>query len=136
MTLSSPEVSAQDEATCEAFLDDLPNTLAGHERRKVNPAAALGRAWGDPPIIVRCGVPVPSDQDLAAGCQEADGVGWFVPPSQLDDQDADVVFTAAGYRPAVSVEVPGKYRPEGGAAAIAQLAQPVKDHLALVQGCT
>ena len=44
-------------------------------------------------------------------------------------------FEAVGYRPIVSVTVPGKYRPSGPAAAIADLAQPVKDHLELVQDC-
>ncbi len=136
VTLTSPDaVSAADLATCEAFLDDLPSSLAGHERRKVNPAAALGRAWGDPAIIVRCGVGVPPEFDQLAACEVADGVGWFVPDDQFDDQDADAVLTAVGYRPRVSVTVPAKYRPEGPAAAIAQLAQAVKDHLEKVDDC-
>jgi hypothetical protein len=135
VTLDPPPVSERDLATCNSFLDDLPDSLAGHERRKVNPAAALGRAWGDPAIVVRCGVGVPAGFDDVAHCEEADGVGWFVPEEQIDDQDADVVFTAVGYRPIVEVDVPAEYRPEGAAATIAQLAQPVKDHLELVQKC-
>jgi hypothetical protein len=35
----------------------------------------------------------------------------------------------------VSVTIPADYRPEGAAAAIAELAQPVKDHLTLVHTC-
>jgi len=65
----------------------------------------------------------------------ADGVGWFVPLEQIDDEDADLVFAAVGYRPIVSVDVPHDYRPEGGAAVIADLAEPVKDHLELVDDC-
>jgi hypothetical protein len=65
----------------------------------------------------------------------ANDVGWFVPEDVIADQEADVTFTAVGYRPIVSVTVPGKYRPSGPAAAIADLAQPVKDHLELVQDC-
>jgi len=53
----------------------------------------------------------------------------------IADQDADVTFTAVGYRPIVSIEMPHDYRPEGGAAVIAQLAQPVKDNLELVEDC-
>ena len=136
VTLTSPSVSPADLATCNAFLDSLPNRLAGHDRRKVNPAAALGRAWGDPPIIVRCGVGVPADFDPTGTCQVANGVGWFVPQSEIDDQGTDIVFTAVGYRPIVSVEVPHDDRPEGGAAAITDLAQPVKDHLKLVEPCS
>lgn len=124
-----------DLATCNAFLDDLPHTLAGKEWRKVNPAAALGRAWGDPPIVVRCGVAVPASFTDTSQCDVANGVGWYVPEEQFEDQDADLTYTAVGYRPLVEVEVPHDYRPEGGAAAIAELAAVVKKHLELVQPC-
>jgi hypothetical protein len=101
----------------------------------VNPAAALGRAWGDPAIVVRCGVDVPDDFGETARCEVANGVGWFVPDEQVDDQDSDLVFTAAGYRPVVSVDVPHDYRPEGSAAVIAHLAAAVQEHLELVDDC-
>jgi len=135
VTIDSPQVSAADFDTCTAFLDDLPRRLAGEERRKINPANALGRAWGDPAIVVRCGVEVPAAFDKLASCQVANGVGWFVPEGVVEDQDADAVFTAAGYRPVVEVDVPHDYRPEGGAAAIAELARPVKDRLELLDRC-
>jgi hypothetical protein len=135
VTLESPSVSRADYRTCNQFLADLPHHLAGQEWRKVNPAAALGRAWGDPPSIVRCGVDVPPDFDQTAGCQVANGIGWYVPQSQIDDQGADAVFTAVGYRPVVELDVPHDYRPEGGAAAIAELADDVKQHLELVEKC-
>ncbi len=135
VTLDSPDVSPEVLRTCDAFLDDLPNRLAGHDRRKVNPAAALGRAWGDPAIIVRCGVGVPDGFDQFSSCEVANGVGWFVPDAEFDDQDAAATLTAVGYDPIVSVTVPGKYRPSGPAAAIAELAEPVKDHLRLVKDC-
>jgi hypothetical protein len=135
VTLDSPRVSAEVLKTCNEFLDDLPNRLADHDRRKVNPAAALGRAWGNPPIIVRCGVGVPAEFDQFSSCEVANGVGWFVPDEEFDDQDADATLTAVGYDPIVSVTVPGKYRPSGPAAAIAELAPLVKDHLKLVKDC-
>jgi hypothetical protein len=135
VTLESPPVSAEDYETCTSFLDDLPGKLAGEERRKVNPAAALGRAWGDPPIVVRCGVGVPEEFDQFAHCEVANEVGWFVPEDQVADQNADAVYTAVGYRPVVAVDLPHEYRPEGGAAAIAELAGAVKEHLELVDPC-
>jgi hypothetical protein len=135
VTLDSPALSSADERTCNAFLDDLPRTLADHERRKVNPASALGRAWGDPAIIVRCGVGVPDGFGAASLCEVANGVGWYVDPAVISDQGMDATLTAVGYRPLVSVTVPADYRPEGAAAAIAELAQPVKDHLRLVHKC-
>ena len=65
---------------------------------------------------------------------QANGVGWFVPPDEADPS-ADATWTAVGYRPVVAVHVPAGYRPEGGAAAIAQLAPTVKRHLRLVRPC-
>ena len=135
VAIDSPPVSQQDFETCQAFLADLPRRLDGHEGRKVDPAAALARAWGDPAIVVRCGVDVPPEFDATARCEVANGVGWFVPDEQVDDQDADVVLTAVGYRPVVSVEVPHDYRPEGSAAVIADLAEAVQDNLELVDDC-
>ncbi len=135
VTLDSPVLDEADLATCNSFLDDLPRRLAGEEKRKVNPAAALGRAWGDPAIIVRCGVDVPPEFTETSPCEVANGVGWFVPESQVDDQDADLSLTAVGYRPIVSVEVPHDYRPEGSAAVLADLAEYVEKHLELVDDC-
>ncbi len=82
-----------------------------------------------------CGVSLPADFDKFATCEEADGVGWFVPQDQSEDQSSDVTFTAAGYRPIVEVRLPASYRPEGAAAVIAELAGPVKDTLRLVNRC-
>jgi hypothetical protein len=135
VSIDTPPVSQQDFDTCNKFLRDLPRRLDGHEGRKVDPAAALGRAWGDPAIVVRCGVGSPAAFDETAHCEVADGVGWFVPEDQIDDQDSDLVFTAAGYRPIVSVDVPNDYRPEGSAAVIADLAEAVEEHLELVEPC-
>jgi hypothetical protein len=135
VTLDSPTLSATDQQACHEFLDALPRSLADHEQRKVNPAAALGRAWGDPPIVVRCGVPVPEGFDATSLCEVANGVGWYVDPAVIADQGMDATLTAVEYRPLVSVTIPADYRPEGAAAAIADLAQPVKDHLRLGRKC-
>ena len=71
-----PQVSAEDLAACNEFIDDVPRRLAGEERRKVNPANSLGAAWGDPAIIVRCGVDVPAEFDEFAACEVANDVGY------------------------------------------------------------
>jgi Protein of unknown function (DUF3515) len=133
--IDSPPVDDQDFETCKAFLADLPRRLTGEEGRKVNPAAALGRAWGDPAIVVQCGVGLPEEFDETSHCEVANGVGWFVPEDQVDDQDADLLLTASGYTPVVSVAVAADYRPEGSAAVLAELAAPVKEHLELVDSC-
>lgn len=134
--LVTPDLDPEALAACEAFVADLPESLADEASRDVEPPDALGAAFGDPAIVVRCGVAVPADFDEAvSSCEVANGVGWYVAPEEFDDQEADVTLTAAGYRPVVSVTVPGGYRPDGPAAAIAQVAASVDAHLTLIENC-
>ncbi len=135
MTIPTVRLTAADQAVCQRLVTALPDTLADQDRRKTQPAAALGGAWGDPAIVAQCGVGVPEDFSRTAACTVADGVGWFVPESQADDQAADVVMSTAGYRPVLQVTVPATYRPSGLAAAMVELAPMVKEYSTLVRSC-
>ena len=95
-----------------------------------------GAAWGDPAIVLTCGVGVPAEFDEFSACTEASGVGWFVPPEQEDDQGSDVLLTAVSYSPRVSLFVPADRRGAPSADALATLADPVREHLTLVDECT
>ena len=135
VTIPTERLTAADQAVCQRLVNALPDTLAAQGRRKTQPAAALGGAWGDPPIVAQCGVGVPAGFSRTAACTVADGVGWFVPQSQADDQSADVVMSTAGYRPVLQVTIPATYRPSGLAAAMVQLAPMVKTYSTLVRSC-
>ncbi len=135
VSIPTLRLTAADQAVCQRVTDSLPSKVAGQERRKTQPAAALGGAWGDPAIIAQCGVGVPKDFSKSAACTVADGVGWFVPDSQVNDQSADVVMSTAGYRPVLQVTVPDHYRPNGLAAAMVELAPLVKQYTRLVHPC-
>ena len=41
------------------------------------------------------------------------GIGWSVPPGQVDDAGRDVVMTLAFRSPVVQVSLPAHYRPNG-----------------------
>jgi hypothetical protein len=135
VSIPTLRLTAADQARCQRLTNALPDTVAGQDQRKTQPAAALGGAWGDPPIIAQCGVPVPGEFSRRAACTQADGVGWFVPSAQVADQSADVVMSTAGYRPVLQVTVPATYRPNGLAAAMVELAPMVKQDTRLVQPC-
>jgi Protein of unknown function (DUF3515) len=135
VSIPTLRLNPADQARCQRLTDALPDSVADQGKRMTQPAEALGGAWGDPPIIAQCGVGVPAGFSRSAGCQEADGVGWFVPNSQIDDQSADVVMSTAGYRPVLQVTVPASYRPNGLAAAMVQLAPMVKSYTRLVHPC-
>ena len=135
VTIATIRMSAADQARCQRVTDALPDQVADQTRRKTQPAEALGGAWGDPAIVAQCGVEVPADFSRTSGCQEADGVGWFIPEAQVDDQSADVTMATAGYRPVVQVTIPASYRPNGVAAAMVELAPMIKDYTRLVRPC-
>jgi len=135
VTIPTLRLTATEQARCQRLVQALPDEVAGEDARETQPAAALGGAWGDPAIVARCGVGVPSSFSRASACTEADGVGWFVPDAQVDDSSADVVMSTAGYRPILQVTVPAHYRPNGLAAAMVELAPMVKEYSELVRAC-
>ena len=137
-----PDLSASDAAACRDFVDALPDTLADEERGEVTPSDAPAAAYGDPAIVVTCGVEVPEDFDATAQCEVVNGVGWYLPPDQYDDPDADLTITAVGWRPRVAVLVPDDYRGDDqgaasdtAAAVLAELTDPVRDHLTEAAEC-
>jgi hypothetical protein len=117
---------------CPAFLSHLPDRVADHQRRRTT-GSTMAAAWGDPPIVLRCGVGKPAGFDRFSGCQRADGIDWYVPQHAIDDQSADVVMTTIGRSPAVEVVVPARYRPP--VAAMVDLTPALKAHTDKVGGC-
>lgn len=64
-------------------------------------------AWGDPSIVLRCGVQRPASYDPTAELVTINGVNWF--PEQLAH---GYRFTTWGRAANVEVTVPDKYSPE------------------------
>ncbi len=127
------EVSAADRTACRALVAALPVSVSDQGERETtgNP---LGAAWGDPPIVLRCGVGEPADYDPLVGCQTVNGMDWYVPGDGMNDQDQEVVMTTYGREPAVEVRLPAQYRPP--VAAMVDLAEAVEEHTRVVKECT
>jgi hypothetical protein len=87
-------------------------------RRDVDPASEQVAAWGDPPIVLRCGVPLPAEYRRDAQLLDVEGVGWFPV-----DGEGGTFFTAVDRQPYVEVAVPDDYAPE--AVVLADLAAAV-----------
>jgi hypothetical protein len=135
VSIPTLRLSAADQAVCQRLVDALPDKLGGQSKRKTQPAAALGGAWGDPAFVAQCGADVPAGLTRTSGCTVADGVGWFVPTEQADDNSADAVMSTVGYRPILQLTVPAKYRGGDLAGALVELAPIVKKYLRLVHSC-
>jgi hypothetical protein len=131
--VEAPQPAGADARACTRLLDALPDAVSDQRRRAVSPAGAFAAAWGDPAIVLRCGVPRPAGFDRFSTCQVANDVGWFVPDAQIEDQSADVRMTTVGFAQNVEVLVPAGYRPP--AAAMVDLAPAVKSSLREVQPC-
>jgi len=137
VAIDDPDLSDQDRAACEAFVAALPDDLVEQEAAETEPDDALGAAWGDPPIVVRCGVPMPDDFNRASPCEEVNGVGWFVRPEEFQDSGKDLAMFTIGFEPAVELDIPAEHRVEPAtvADALSVLSAPVKTHLRRVSRC-
>lgn len=103
---------------CAQVLQATPGELGGATVRATTSQAS--RAWGDPPITLRCGVELlapTTDRCIAVTGADGTSVDWVV--AENDDvvgsgEDADTErgrfsFTTYGRTPAVEVVVPVEY---------------------------
>lgn len=131
--VESPSLSGADATACSDLVDALPDRVADQQRRPVHPADAYAAAWGDPAIVLRCGVPTPRGFDEFATCQETNGVGWFIPEEQMQGEPAEILMTTIGFEQNVEVRLPEEYWPP--AEAMVDLADAIKQTVREVEPC-
>jgi hypothetical protein len=131
--LHDHDVSASDRRACKALVDDVPHRVSERPRRETK-GGDLGAAWGDPAIVLSCGVGTPDGYQATSPCQRVNGVDWFVPEDQISDQGKDVVLTTIGRKPRVEVVVPSEYRPPDST--MVDLADVIKKHTKVVEPCS
>lgn len=131
--IDDPSASRSERTACAGLVKALPDHVSDQAERKTR-GSELGAAWGDPAIVLRCGVGKPAGYDKFASCQTANGVDWFVPEKMVTDQSADVVLNTIGRRPAVELRLPAEYRPP--AAAMVDVAGAVKAHTRVLRHCS
>ena len=112
------DVETGSEQACAQLIKTLPDVVSDAVRREVEPASEQVAAWGDPPIILRCGVRLPAEYRRDAQLLDVEGVGWFPV-----DGNGGTFFTAVDGQPYVEVAVPDDYAPE--AVVLADLAAAV-----------
>jgi hypothetical protein len=97
-----PPVTAEADAACPALMSALPLELAGKQSRPVQSNSPFAYAWGDPPVVLVCGVDRPAGFVAGAGLIQIDAVQWYV-----DDTDPDtVVWTAVDRSVYVRLSIP------------------------------
>jgi hypothetical protein len=95
---------------CSRLVNYLPAKLDGEKSRVVRPRSPLVHAWGDPPIVMRCGVPRPAHYEPGSKqTATVDGVDWF-------EQIGSTAVRWTAIRRSVNLElvVPKSYESQGG----------------------
>jgi hypothetical protein len=127
------ELSPEAASTCADLVAALPATVDSAGRRDVEPAGAPAAAWGDPAIVLRCGVAMPDSFDEFAACQETDGVGWFIPEDQLTGEGESITMTTIDRAVNIEVTLPREHWPP--AIAMVDLAPSIKEHVEQTDPC-
>ncbi|MBD0292697.1 MAG: DUF3515 domain-containing protein [Jiangellaceae bacterium] len=110
------------EQVCAGLQDALPDVVADAVRRDVQPASTHAAAWGEPPIVLRCGVPLPAEYRPDVQLLDVDGLGWFPVAGE-----GGTFFTLIDREPHVEVAVPDDYAPE--ATVLADLGDAIRSVL-------
>jgi hypothetical protein len=110
ITVAAPPSSAATVAPCTKVLEKLPVALGDLPSRVVHPQpdSPFVVAWGDPAIVLRCGVQRPADlkANSTAQTEIVDGVVFLVNDRK---QNEPWVFTAVDRAPYIEVTVPASY---------------------------
>ncbi|MCS0604306.1 DUF3515 domain-containing protein [Streptomyces sp. LP11] len=131
-SVAVPSPDAKTAKECRDLHRVLPRTLDGHGRDDPEPRSAYTAGWGNPAIILRCGVSRPpkmidpkvaegSDPDAVAG--GVNGVDWLMEKQG----DGTWRFTTANREAYVEVSLPkGRSAQEEGTGVLTGLAPAVK----------
>jgi hypothetical protein len=112
---SAPDLAAApggNSPACADVVKRAPAKVLDHDR--ATPQAVGVAAWGQPPIVLQCGIDV-DDGPTSDPCLTVQGVDWIVDNPDAEDQAA--TFVTYGRAPAVRVTVPGDRQDAPGALA-------------------
>ncbi|MEU8138371.1 DUF3515 domain-containing protein [Streptodolium elevatio] len=122
------EVRAEIDRICRDLQDQLPDKVLDAESRKTVPDSDLIAAWGDPAVVLRCGVPTPVSlrpddprYDPAQNVAGVNGVDWSF---TFLGEGKGVRFTTLHREVNIEVTVPAKFGQQTGP--LTALAEPVK----------
>jgi hypothetical protein len=116
-----PPPTPEAEANCPALMGALPLDLVGEPARLVDSDTPYAAAWGDPAVVLVCGVPQPEGLDAGAGLLQIDEVTWFV-----EQTEEATVWTAVDRAVHVQVTLP----PDVDSAPVTVLSGVLADTLA------
>jgi hypothetical protein len=105
--VSAPPLTGPAILTCRAFVAALPNSIRKLPRRPVSDGVEQNAAYGDPPIVVSCGVPAASVPPTGT-VYTLSQVCWYAAKAA-----GATVWTTVDRQVPVSVTVPQRYDSPG-----------------------
>lgn len=107
-TLAVEAAPRAGDPACERVAAQWPVHVAGQPRAAMEGAAVGSAAWGDPPVVARCGLdPLPPTEN---DCIAAEGVDWVA--RNRSQSEGGMIFVTYGRSPAIEIAVPAAYAPE------------------------
>jgi len=100
----APPASVAAARSCPAFLAALPLTLTDLAARPADSPSPYVAAWGEPPVLLRCGVLRPAGFVVGVQTIVVNGVAWYPEP-----HGNRTVWTAVDRPVYVEVTVPTGY---------------------------
>jgi hypothetical protein len=97
-----PPVTAAAEADCPGLMERLPLDLLDDPSRRVDSDSPFAYAWGEPPVVLVCGVDRPPGWVVGVAAIQINGVQWYV---DTDDPET-TVWTTVDRPVYVEVRVP------------------------------
>jgi hypothetical protein len=79
-----PPVTPEADAACPAVMSALPLELDREPSRPVRSDSPFAYAWGDPAVVLICGVDRPAGWTVGASAIQINGVQWYVDTSDPD----------------------------------------------------
>ena len=73
-----PPATPAADASCPALMKALPLELTQQPSRRVKSETPYAYAWGDPAIVLICGVDRPAGYTVGASAIQINGVQWYV----------------------------------------------------------
>ncbi|NUS74127.1 MAG: DUF3515 domain-containing protein [Corynebacteriales bacterium] len=117
--ISVPSPAAN--SACAPIVDALPATLHEKNRRLVRPRQAQVVAWGDPAIVLRCGVDKPSAWTPTAQIIGVNGIEWVT-----ETTEDGTIWTTVSLPVFVEITVPTAYTETAASHILNPLAQPLR----------
>lgn len=111
ITRSAPPQATQQAAACAKVLAALPVTLHGLDQRVVHtvPETPSVVAWGEPPVVLSCGVARPHSLHANSAAQYFSVTGTAGPYFDVTSAGTDQIYTTVDRAAYISIAIPVRY---------------------------